>query len=247
MRVAVVTPYYKEQPEWLTRCVQSVRAQTHPATHFVIADGHPQDWLDSAGVRHIRLDRAHADYGNTPRSIGGLLAVSEGFDAVAFLDADNWYAPNHVELCVSAAGEGEADYVTAMRHWARADGSVMDFRSDEDFDGSHVDSSCHFLLRGAFHAIARWALMPKPMAMWGDRFFLASLRAEDLVERGTFEKSVYYLCTWSPIYEAMGEPPPDFAKRGVPNEQLAAWFRGLTARDREMLAKHTGVALPGSR
>ena len=130
------------------------------------------------------------------------------------------------------------------RKRACADGSLLDFRSDEDFDGSHVDSSCYFLLRGAFHAIARWALMPRPMAMWGDRFFLASLRGEDLVERGTFEKSVYYLCTWSPIYEALGEPAPEFAKRGVPSERLAAWARTLSAHDRAVLARQTGVALP---
>ena len=29
MRVAVVTPYYKEPREWIERCIASVAAQTH--------------------------------------------------------------------------------------------------------------------------------------------------------------------------------------------------------------------------
>jgi hypothetical protein len=244
MRVAVVTPYYKEPAEWLARCLQSVKDQTHEATHFLVSDGHPQDWLDGMGVRHVRLGKAHADYGNTPRTIGGLLAAAEGFDAIAFLDADNWFAPEHVALCVDAAADGKADYVTAMRWWARADGSVMDVRIDEDLDGSHVDTNCFFLLRGAFHTIPRWSLMPRPMAMWCDRFFLASLRAEGLIERGTNQKTVFYLCTWANVYQAIGEPPPPYAKGGLPVKELAAWYKGLTARDREHVLRQTGYEVP---
>jgi len=46
MRVAVVTPYYKEPEAWLARCLTSVREQTYPVTHLVVADGHPQPWGD---------------------------------------------------------------------------------------------------------------------------------------------------------------------------------------------------------
>jgi glycosyltransferase involved in cell wall biosynthesis len=245
MRVAVVTPYYKEPAEWLGRCIRSVREQTREATHFVVADGHPQDWVDDAGVRHLKLDRAHGDYGNTPRALGAMLAVSEGYDAIAFLDGDNWYAPEHVQRCVEAAERHpEADYVTAMRHWARADGSVMTLRMEEDLDGSHVDTNCYFLLRGAFHTIPRWGLMPRPMAMWCDRFYLGSLRGEGLVEVPTDSKTVYYLCTWAHVYRSIGEQPPEFAKEGLPVHQLASWYRDLGQRDREIVFRLTGYMLP---
>jgi len=46
-RPIVITPYYKEDPALLRRCMDSVRAQTVPAEHFLVADGHPQDWIDS--------------------------------------------------------------------------------------------------------------------------------------------------------------------------------------------------------
>lgn len=245
MRVAVVTPYHREPAPWLTRCLESVRLQTHPATHFVVADGHPQAWVDEAAVRHLKLDREHSDFGNTPRAVGAILAASEGFDAVAFLDADNWYAADHVERCVAVALAHETvDYVTTERHWARADGSRMALEMGEDSDGSHVDTSCLFLLRGAFHALPRWGLMPKPMAPLGDRFFLAGLRREGLVARATGHRTVFYLCTWAPFYAALGEPAPAFAKPLLGDAELTRWSEALDDREREHVSRLTGYALP---
>ncbi len=102
-RPIVITPYYKEDPALLRRCMDSVRTQTVPAEHLLVADGHPQDWIDSEPVRHLRLDRSHGDYGNTPRGIAAMLACSEGYPAIMMLDADNWLEPEHVELCQRAA------------------------------------------------------------------------------------------------------------------------------------------------
>jgi glycosyltransferase involved in cell wall biosynthesis len=243
MRVAVVTPYYKEPREWLQRCIDSVRAQTHACDHILVADGHPQDWIDQAGVRHIRLDRGHADYGNTPRSIGGQLAVAEGYDAIAFLDADNWFEPDHVERCVEVALSTNCDVVTAKRYWVRADGSRMDVRIGEDEDGSHVDTNCFFLLFGAFHSIPRWLMMPKPMAIWCDRFYLASLREEGLREASTSEPTVNYLCTWANVYRAIGEDPPAYAKEGLPMERLTNWLKALQPGDLAHVQRMSGCSL----
>lgn len=75
MKVACVTPYYRESREILERCLQSVARQTRPCAHYLVSDGDPQDWIDELPVRHLRLDENHADYGNTPRTAGGLLAA----------------------------------------------------------------------------------------------------------------------------------------------------------------------------
>jgi glycosyltransferase involved in cell wall biosynthesis len=246
MRVAVVTPYYKEPAAWLARCIRSVREQTAAATHFVVADGHPQAWVEDAGVRHVRLDRSHADYGNTPRAIGAMLAISEGFDAVAFLDGDNWFAPDHVEECLRAASARDVDYVIAKRRWAREDGSVMKVRSGEDDDGSHADTNCLFLLRGAFHTVPRWGLMPRPMSMWGDRFYFGSLKHDGLPAAQARHETVYYLCTWAPVYRSIGEQPPSFAKEGLPVHQLNDWYAGLGERDREIATRLSGFPLPAA-
>jgi glycosyltransferase involved in cell wall biosynthesis len=124
-RYAIVTPYYKEEKWLLERCIRSVHAQTVKVEHFMIADGHPQDWLDREPMRHLRLDREHRDFGNTPRTIGALLAVSEGYDGIGFLDADNWFENDHVAGCIAAAARSETcDYVIARRNLCRPDGST---------------------------------------------------------------------------------------------------------------------------
>ena len=41
MRVAYITPYYKEEPDVLERCIKSVEAQTIKVDHFLVSDGYP--------------------------------------------------------------------------------------------------------------------------------------------------------------------------------------------------------------
>lgn len=243
MKVAVITPYFQESRAWVERCMASVRAQTHPCTHFMVSDGQPLDALDEAGVRHVRLGRAHADYGNTPRAIGGQLAVAEGFDAVCFLDADNWYAPDHVASCAATAEHSNADFVTAGRRLVREDGSVIPLRTSDDADGSHVDTNCFFLLFGAFHTLARWALAPRSMASLFDRFYLQSLRAEGLREAQTGRATVDYLCTWASIFRAVGEAPPPYAKENVSSEPLRRWAQRLNPSDFDCVHRLTGCRL----
>lgn len=243
LKVAVVTPYYKEDRRLIERCIDSVRAQTYGATHFVIADGFAQAWLDRAGVRHLRLDHAHADFGNTPRAIAGLLAVSEGFDAVCFLDADNWLDPEHVQLCVTAAlAGGRADYVIARRRFVRMDGSALPICDAEEGHG-HVDTSCFFLLRGAFHTVARWATMPRPLACIGDRVYAATLRSEGLRAVRVDRVSVNYLCTWASVFRLAGEEPPAYAKPNVDAAAALRWWRELSASDRRIAERLAGAAV----
>ncbi len=246
MRVAVITPYHRESPAWIERCVASVRAQTHACTHLLVADGHAQDWIDDAGVRHLRLDRSHADYGNTPRSLGAQLMVAEQFDAIAFLDADNWYAPDHIARCVASAEASGADFVFSDRVFVREDGSPIPFESPEDGSGRHVDTSCLFLLFGAFHALPRWGLMPRPMAMAGDRYFLKSLRDDGLSEARTGAPTLNYLCTWADVYRAVGETPPPYAKSALPAARLGEWLGRLSSQDFDIVQRLSGCRVSAS-
>ncbi|MEI9963395.1 MAG: glycosyltransferase [Caulobacteraceae bacterium] len=100
LRVAVVTPYFKEPLELLRQCHLSVARQTYPCLHVMVADGFPQAALDGWQIDHLTLPRPHGDIGSTPRLVGCYHAIGLGFDAVAFLDADNWYREDHVETLV---------------------------------------------------------------------------------------------------------------------------------------------------
>src|SRR4051794_24560005 len=91
MKIAVITPFHKTPTPWLEQCLVSVARQTVPCTHFLVCDGdEPHDITIPASVKVLRLPDAHRDFGNTPRAIGSVSAISQGFDAIAYLDSDNW-------------------------------------------------------------------------------------------------------------------------------------------------------------
>lgn len=234
----------------LARCIESVRAQQtstkiHEVAHLLVSDGQPQGWVDSVGVRHLRLDCSHGDYGNTPRSIGGLLAASEGFDAICFLDADNWLEPDHVESCVDVLYRAAepVDYVVARRRMVRDDGSVMPVTAGDDASFQHVDTNCYFLSWSAFHMIGNWSVMPKPLSVVGDRIFRLALHQAGLKFAAVEHTTVNYLCTWSAFFHSIGETPPEYAKPNVDITRVRDWWGGLDSRSKMVVERLTGCRL----
>jgi hypothetical protein len=242
-RCIAITPYYKEHRKTLERCINSVKAQSLACEQLMIADGHPQDWLDEAGVRHLRLDRSHGDYGNTPRGLGAMLALAEEYDALFFLDADNWLEHTHVEECLLAARQAFTDaslcdYVIAKRAFRRPDETVMPLGEDP----GHVDTNCFFFLRGSFHLLPLWITMPKAVALFGDRIFLKLLDSVKLQGATTRFATVNYLCTWPRLYLSIGEAVPagiDPDKALDPRPILAT-MKALTDREREIARRLLG-------
>lgn len=243
-RCIVVTPYYKEDPSTLERCIRSVANQSVGTEHLLVADGNPQDWIDREAVRHLRLDCSHADHGNTPRGVGALLAAAEGFEAIALLDADNWVDPNHMEVCMNAAAKagGKCDFVIARRRFCRQDGSVLPVQDEPVSE--HVDTNCFVFLPGSYHLLSFWALMPKPLSMAGDRFFWAGVRARGLVGAlVTQDVTVNYSTMWAGEYLKSGETPPDGAKTVADFEPMRAWLRSLSRQERVLASRLAGVSL----
>jgi glycosyltransferase involved in cell wall biosynthesis len=237
-RYAIVTPYYREPRATLERCIESVRRQTVGADHILVADGFPQDWLDDGTVNHLRLGQCHADFGNTPRGLGAMLAIAEHYEAIGFLDADNWYDADHVEACVAAAAGADADAVIARRRFVRYDGSVMDITDEPD----HVDTSCFWLHTGALHVAPFW-LMPSQLAPICDRVYYAMIKARRVKLGYVQNATVNYTCQYATLYRALGEPPPPGAKRNVAVTPICRWLLGLSERDRRLVALQCGVDL----
>lgn len=239
-RTLVVTPYYKEPPAKLQRCIESVAAQTHPADHLMVADGHPVDWIDSAGVRHLRLDRAHADFGNTPRSLGMMIGIAEQYDAITLLDADNWYEPDHVECCWQAA-LADCDYVIALRRLRRPNGSIMPIE-EEPID-HHVDTSCFFFLEGSFALLPLWGTMPREVSPLCDRVFYAAIKARKLRRVVTDHITVNFEVTVRGFFEMLKEVPPPEAKDPPDFRAMQAWIDGLDDRALQRASARAGVTL----
>ena len=81
--VAVITPYYKENNQILRMCHESVLLQAPEVDHILVADGHPNPSVEDWPCRHIILPSSHGENGNTPRGVGALMALAEGYQFVA--------------------------------------------------------------------------------------------------------------------------------------------------------------------
>ncbi|MFO1184247.1 MAG: glycosyltransferase family A protein [Bauldia sp.] len=240
---AIVTAYYKEDEATIRRCITSVAAQGASCEHFLVADGHPQAWLASQAIRHIVLDRAHGDFGNTPRGVGALLAICEGFDGFCFLDADNWLEPSHLADCIAAASSIEdCDLVRTGRTFRRPDGSLLPVAEDRDSD--FTDTNCFFFLPGSYHLTHHFAIAPREFAPIGDRIFSRALKRANLREAAVGHATVNYSCGWASAYHALGETPPDGAKPNIDASPIWGWLATRDRRELEIISRRSGVKLP---
>lgn len=250
-KVAIITAYHKEPASDLLRCIQSVQAQLYRCTHFLVSDGHPHPVVDALTdtlpLRHVRLGKEHRDFGDTPRAVGSLLAVREGFDAILYLDADNWLLPEHVAKLVQAwlDNQRQFDVITTRRFFTRPDGSRLPIDGDEPYQ-QHTDTSCFFLTGEALAVTPVWALMPRQLSVIGDRIFWHALLARKLKIAHLPEKTVAYTSLWKAHYLAIGEALPPGAKDiNQETRDALAWWRSQSSADRARYGRMVGFDLDG--
>lgn len=231
MKVAIVTPFHAEPLLQLTQCVRTVGQQEQgleqfELEHILVADGGDVglavEAMKCSGLptqrypRVISLPVAHRDFGNCARAAGALDAVSRGFDAIGFLDADNWLDLSHVERMVALHKTSGAPICTATRLICRVDGSSM-YRCEESDGEKHVDTSCLFVTRAAFWLLPFWAFVPPSLSATGDRIFWSMVKSSPQLERAHCRRStVHYRSRYAVHYRAIGEEPPPEAKDNLP-------------------------------
>ena len=222
-RVAVVTPYYREELDLLRQCHRSVRAQTMPCLHVLVADGRPRRRLRLWNAHHIVLPVSHGDIGSTPRLIGAYHAIGLGVEAVAFLDADNWYAPEHIAALMAARDQEGAGFVSSSRLLCRLDGTSMAVCPLTDPD-HFIDTNCMLFGREAFHLLHEWVLMPPYGHLIGDRILLHHIRSSGLKRTHVPVASVNYRCGKEGLYRQLGQPiPPGVLPRPDYESALRRW------------------------
>lgn len=215
MRVAVVTPYYKEKLEVLERCHRSVMAQTDAdVVHYMVADGFARDEVDgwsSDRLVHIRLPH-HGDYGDTPRLVGTACAATKKFDAICLLDADCWFEPNHVHSLVEQQRKTGFSIVTCPRRLFRPDGSVLGIDTESDGEVFN-DTNCYLVMQDAFPLFRAWGYKDPGLGIIGDRVFWDAVRHNtDLPRARSPEATVNYVTTFAVHYTERNEVPPPEAK-----------------------------------
>lgn len=223
MRIAVVTPYCREDPRIVARCIKTVKAQTVPCEHYLIGDGRALQGMEAdPTLRHLVLPFAHNDGGNVARTLGGLAAAAAGCDAVAYLDADNGYVPHHLETLRDLAMSSGRPLVVSWRSFHRPDGKRLKVHSDEEMRFDHVDTSCWLITRAAFDLLDAW-LMPPSLGPVCDRIFFetAWFRGHTIVS--TRQRTVCYTTVYRNHYELLNEEAPDNAKSGAV-DAARAWL-----------------------
>jgi glycosyltransferase involved in cell wall biosynthesis len=206
-RVAVVTPTHRTPTHWLRQCADSVAAQSHRCLHIVVADGAPASGLEASSALQVVLPENCGDFGDTPRAVGSFYPAGLGCDAVAYLDADNWYDPDHIASLVALQGESGAAIVTSRRRLHRLDGSYMAECTGSDGE-QFSDTNCLLLWRPAFRLFAVWALMPRSLHALDDRVIWLNALKSGLPRAHTGRATVAYRAGHAGFYAGVGETPP---------------------------------------
>ena len=227
MKTAIVTSYYQQPREILERCIESVRAQRVYATHILVADGAPVDWIDEVpGVRHIRLDRPHETHPLAPVAIGAALAAGEDFEAIGFVDVDTTIDDDYTETCSTiAAREYQLHFVLAESY--PADAQATGGLTDAQDDALRSSAGSLFVLRRGYPALPGMALIPHPLAALGLRLLLEKFRILEYHGVATDHPLVYL-------------PGQSIEEPHVSGAELHAWWNGLTDRERALLERQMG-------
>ncbi len=211
MQVAVITPYYRMREDWFATCIDSVRRQSYQCRHILVADGESCDMAEQSGLEHIVLPANHGDYGDSPRGIGSAAAFDSGCDAVAWLDADNWYAPDHIERLVRLQQETDVDICSSARILNRIDGTELGPCQQNDGKG-FIDTNCYFVTRTAREVTTLWIEMAPELHPVGDRVLLLGIRSRGYRTAHSPVPTVHYRTSFPEDYRRFGETPPDGAR-----------------------------------
>lgn len=127
--ISVITPTWQRHRLLIDRCLPSVKNQTWPLIeHIVVSDGPDRElaslltdelWkrpLKSRRLVYLQLTDhpdGDVDYGSRARNHG--LKHATG-DIVAYLDDDNAWRPNHLEVLAPALESSDFAYTRMLRH-----------------------------------------------------------------------------------------------------------------------------------
>lgn len=230
MKVAVITPYFKEDDDVLSRCRESVSNQTyHSVTHYFVSDGFPNPLIDTwDDCIHLKVPN-HNDFGDTPRIIGAMSANTAGYDFIMFLDADNYIDENHVTMMVNAAVENQANLVTASRNIILDDEVVG---KCPEVDGlNFCDTNCFFFHKSAIMLLAHMGFKRKEFAIIGDRVLWDAVKNSNCVRVHITEPTVYYQSSFAFHYQYFGKEIPDDSKIIMKIGEGAADYRMMTHKE----------------
>jgi glycosyltransferase involved in cell wall biosynthesis len=119
MKVSVLIPAY-QAGQYIEVALRSLRAQTHPDWELVVVEDGSRDGTQQTVETFAATCRQPVVYRNlgTNHGVGAvrnkLLELATG-DAVAFLDADDYWEPSHLQFAVEMIATGAELVVSGVR------------------------------------------------------------------------------------------------------------------------------------
>jgi hypothetical protein len=235
-KVAVITAYAKEPLETLQKCIASVKAQTVSCTHILVADGFANDVIaqqSGENLLHIALPE---NIGFNQCGVGVELAFALGFEAVAILDADNWYEPDHIETSLLSINDKNADVVFARRKVVFPDGEVLSVEDPQDNTGAFADTNCMVLTNKVAALTPIWLMWPKVFGAGEDRAVSICTRMLNFNVLMNPHETVWYQTNWAHHYKLQNKKP--VAPLRKPTSEFARSF------DQKRFFEASGFNLP---
>jgi len=207
MKVAIVIPVGPNaDKDQLDKCLASVKAQSAAADPVIVCDGHDDLAFYPENAHLLRLPGAAGDFGDTPRAIGSIYAFGQGYDAVAWLDADNWLREDHVERCIAAYYEHRKPVICSGRY-------VVDYHERHDPQpcveqvpmSGFYDTNTFFIQSAARGIVSVWFSMDPAQHIIGDRVLSATATRHGILHCH-YEPTVYYRSRLTFHYEQYGWP-----------------------------------------
>ena len=205
--LTVVTPAFLEKKKTLLRNLSSVQHQVSSSTHdaywcseqLIIWDGvtnlRAENTLLSVvgeeGCLKVRYN--HDDYGDYIRRLGTRLAIKQNSNAVTYLDADNYWSPNHWATVNLTRASSQKNIIISGRKLLHENG-----KETEDFTKDFFDTNTITLFGDAKKIGLLWGLYPREMSLVGDRIISKYIQTHFSNEIAfTNEATVNY--SYSPI------------------------------------------------
>jgi glycosyltransferase involved in cell wall biosynthesis len=151
MKFSVVIPCYNAE-RWIVETLESVVAQTLAPQEILVIDDGSSDRsvvlvtaLIAASAVPIKLLRSERQGPAVARNVG--IGAATG-DWIAFLDADDWWQPEHLaRICQAVETSGDVVYLAAAEHFSINVNRVVS-RSDSPFSTlkQQIDHATYFSL-----------------------------------------------------------------------------------------------------
>ena len=225
MKIAIITPYFKESLDILEQCYNSVLAQEVNTDHYFIADGFPRSEINSWKVKHIILEKSHNDNGNTPRGIGSSTARLLNYDFISYLDADNWFHKDHLKSLINLYNNTKANICCSKRTFHHMNGKDLNISEMPKDKFEHVDTSCFLIHNSAFEITKIYEKMPKILSPICDRIFYKSIVIHKKYSIAFSNlRTVAFRSQYLSHYQVANQQPPENLK-GLIGRESYDWLK----------------------